>query len=269
MVTEFAELPEEGELVIATIKEVTGHGAYVSLDEYDNLTAFLHISEIATGWIRNVERYVRPKQKSVLKVIRVDKGRVEVDLSLKQVSGEERKSKLIEVKKGEKASAFMDIIKNRNKLSDEQVHALEDKVLLKFDYVYDMFETVAKKGIEAIKSIEIEDEIKNSIEEESRKIQIPEVEVRGTVEISIRASNGINLIKEILTSVESDKGAAKISMTYIAAPKYRIISRAENFKTAERTMNNAVEKIASGIERKGGVFRYTREDSKKRRDVKT
>jgi translation initiation factor 2 subunit 1 len=267
MVTEIAELPDEGELVIATVKEVTGHGAYVSLDEYNNLTAFLHISEIATGWIRNVERYVRPKQKTVLKVIRVHKGRIEVDLSLKQVSGEEKKSKLIEVKKGEKASAFMDIIKKRNNLKDEQIQDLEDRILSKFDYVYDMFEVVARKGIEAIKTIELPEEIRWSIEEESKKIQIPEVEVRGTLEVTVRAPNGINLIKDILSSVESEKGNAKISITYIAAPKYRITSRAENFKIAEKIMKNSIEKLASMIEKKGGTFKYTREDSKKRRDV--
>src|SRR4030095_2298536 len=140
MVTDIKQLPEAGDLVIATVKEVTGHGAYVSLDEYEQLTAFLHISEIATGWIRNIERYVRPKQKTVLKVIRVDKSRVEVDLSLKQVSREERKSKLIEVKKSEKAFAFMNMIKTKNAMSEDKVKELRDIILQKFDSLYDMFE---------------------------------------------------------------------------------------------------------------------------------
>ena len=96
---EIQRLPEEGEIIIVTIRQVTGHGALVTLDEYNNVTGFHHISKIATGWIRKIERYVRPKRKAVLKVIRVNKVRGEVDTSLKQLSAEKRKSKLIEVKK--------------------------------------------------------------------------------------------------------------------------------------------------------------------------
>ena len=156
MVTaELKQIPEAGDIVLVTIKEITGHGAYVSLDEYSNMTGFLHISEIATGWIRNIERYIKPKQKAVLKVIRVDKTRAEVDLSLKQVSGEERKSKLIEVKKNEKATAFMEMVKVKANLSDSQIDELEDNILQKYDSVYDFFETVAKKGIDSIRSLRI------------------------------------------------------------------------------------------------------------------
>lgn len=186
---EVQRLPEDGEIVIATVKEVTGHGAYVTLDEYNNMTGFLHISEIATGWIRNLERYVRPMQKAVLKVIRVDKTRGKVDTSLKQVSGEERKSKLIEVKKNEKAMAFMDFIKSKLKLTNEQVSEIEEKLLQKYDYVYNAFEAIARKGPEAIQSIELAPEMMNAIEEESNKIQIPQMEVRGLMEVSSKKSH--------------------------------------------------------------------------------
>ena len=199
MVTaELRQLPEEGDIVIVSVKQVTGHGAYVGLDEYKGLTGFLHISEIATGWIRNIERYVKPKQKLVLKVIRVDKVRAEVDLSLKQVSGEERKSKVIEVKKSEKSSAFMEIIKSKANLTDTQMKELEEKILQKYDYVYDLFEASARKGVEPIQNLDLSAEIAKAIEEESKKIQIPHVEIRGIFEISIKKPDGIEIVKSVL-----------------------------------------------------------------------
>ncbi len=204
-ISETKKLPELGEIVIVTVKEVTGHGAYVTLDEYDNLTAFLHISEIATGWIRNIERYVKIKQKTVLKVIRVNQARSEVDLSLKQVTGEEKKSKIIEVKKDEKGSAFMDIIKTKLEYDQKTIEDIENKLSQKYDFIYDAFEAVAIKGPEILSSFEFKPEIIEAIEHESKKIQIPFIEVRAVLEIMIKKGNGIDIIRNILTSVEGTK----------------------------------------------------------------
>ena len=260
---ETQRLPEEGETVIATVTQVTGHGAYVTLDEYNNMTGFLHISEIATGWIRNIERYIRPKQKAVLKVTRVNKVRGEVDTSLKQVSGEERKSKLIEAKKYDKAATFLDFIKSKLKLTDDTVKEIEGVLLQKYDYVYDAFEAVSRKGLDAIQNINLSPEIKNAIEEASKRIPIPVVEISGVMEITLKKPNGIEIIKSTLADAEGSKGSANSTITYVGAPRYRVVVTAENFKVAEKFMNNTVEKLRANIEKQHGTFNFVRQDSKK------
>jgi len=263
MTTEMHELPEAGDIVIVTIKEIVPHGAYVTLDEYGGTTGFLHISEIATGWIRNIERYVKPKQKAVLKVIRVNKARVEVDLSLKQVGGEEKKAKLMEVKKDEKSRAFLELIKEKCKLKDEQLKKYVDILSEKYPVLYDLFEVVGKRGIKAIEDLTLPQEIMAAIEEVSSKIPIPSVEVRGIMEITCGKPNGIEIIKETLINAEESKTGAGINISYIGAPKYRLILNAENFKIAEKAINAVVEKIQEGIEKQGGTFKFVREESKK------
>jgi translation initiation factor 2 subunit 1 len=260
---EIQRLHEEGEILIITIRQVTGHGAYVTLDEYNNMTGFLHISEIATGWIRNIERYVRPKQKAVLKVIRVNKVRGEVDTSLKQVSAEERKSKLIEVKKNDKAATFFDFVKSKLKLTDQQVQEIEDRVLQKYDYVFDAFEAVSRKGLDAMQNIDLSADIKNAIEQASGRIPIPLVEISGIMEITSKKPDGIEIIKNMLATAEGNKGGASSTIKYIGAPRYRIVVTAENFKVVEKFMNNTVEKTQTSIEKQHGTFNPVRQDSKK------
>lgn len=262
-ISETKKLPDLGEIVIVTVKEVTGHGAYVTLDEYDDLTAFLHISEIATGWIRNIERYVKAKQKTVLKVIRVSPTRSEVDLSLKQVTGEEKKSKVMEVKKDEKGANFMDVIKTNLGYDQNSIREIEEKISQKYDFIYDAFEAVAIKGTEVLSSLDLKPEVIEAIELESKKIQIPHIEVRAVLEITVRKGDGIDIIKNILGSVDGPKNNSKIDITYIGAPKYRITVTAENFKIAEKALNQAIEKIKTNIEKNSGTFKFTREESKK------
>ena len=262
-ISETKKLPDLGEIVIVTVKEVTGHGAYVTLDEYDNLTAFLHISEIATGWIRNIERYVKVKQKTVLKVIRVNPTRSEVDLSLKQVTGEEKKAKVMEVKKDEKGANFMDVIKTNLGYDQSSIKEIEEKISQKYDFIYDAFEAVAIKGPEVLSTLDLKPEVIEAIELESKKIQIPHIEVRAVLDITVRKGDGIDTIKNILGSVDGSKNNSKIDITYIGAPKYRITVTAENFKIAEKALNHAIEKIKTNIEKNAGTFRFTREESKK------
>jgi translation initiation factor 2 subunit 1 len=77
MTTEVHELPEVGEIIVATIAKIGDHGAYATLDEYNNVQGFLHVSEIAHGWVRNINKFVKEGEKKILFVKKIREGREE------------------------------------------------------------------------------------------------------------------------------------------------------------------------------------------------
>ena len=263
MSTETQELPEIGEIVIATITKVSDHGAYVTLDEYNGIQGFLHVSEIAPGWVRKVTKYVREGEKKVLLIKKVQATRGEIDLSLKQISKEQRKKKLLDVKRFEKEQGILKNIQEKAKLSSKQIEAIEDKLLSKYDSIYDAIIDIATKNKEALENLEITEEIKTVIEDISTKIKLPSVEIRGILELTNNKSNGIEVIRKILLDVIKENNNSKIEISYIGAPKYRVGIIAQDFKTAEKILKPILEKIEKDTKKKGGEFKFTREESKK------
>jgi translation initiation factor 2 subunit 1 len=265
MTTTVQDFPEVGEIVVSTVTRIMDQGAYVTLDEYNNIQGFLHVSEIATGWIRNVEKFLKVGEKKVLLVKRVDPGRSEIDLSLKQVSADQKKKKLLEIKRTEKEKALIDNLKSKGNLTKTEIEKLENLLTDKFGSIYDAFSEVSAKGMSILEDLKLPPKSIPVIEELSSKIQVPHVEIRGVLELTCPKSNGIEIIKNsLLEAMENKK--VNVSVTYIGAPKYRISISAQNFKEAEKELRPILEAIETNIKKKGGTFKFTREESKKTRE---
>lgn len=264
MSTEIQEMPEQGEIVLATVSKVMDHGAYVTLDEYDDVQGFLHISEIAPGWIRSVNKFVKYGEKKVLLVKKVNPDRGDIDLSLKQVSNDQKKQKLKEVKKIEKGKTLLQNLKEKSKLNDSDIEKLEDRLYSKYDSVYDAFIEIGRNGIDSVKELKISKKTSTVIEEICSKIKLPSVEIRGIMEITNSKSDGVEIIKKTL--LDATKKDSTIDITYLGAPKYRLSITSEDFKSAEKSLKPVIAEIQSSIEKKKGTFSFTREESKKTRE---
>ena len=260
MPSDTQELPEIGEIVIATITKISDHGAYVTLDEYNKIQGFLHVSEIAPGWVRKVNKYVRQGEKKVLLVKKVESGRKEIDLSLKQISKDQRKKKLLDVKRFEKEQGILKNIQEKSELTTKQIEELEDQFLSKYNSVYDAMLNIAIKGNAEIDDLKLQKKVLVIIEDICSKMKLPSVELRGILEISNNGSNGVELIQKTLTEAENSKDA-KIDITYLGAPRYRLSLLSQDFKTAEKSLKPILEKIEKNVKKQNGLYNFTREES--------
>jgi translation initiation factor 2 subunit 1 len=255
-------LPEPGEVVICTVREITSHGIYVNLDQYDGTNGFLHVSEISTGWVRNIDRVAKVSQKLVLKVIRINRTRREIDLSLRQVTNEERRAKVIEWKREERALAIMGTVKKKLGLDDVQEKALREKLEEQFGTLYDGLEMAAKKGEKGLAPLGLPEKTAKVIAEvASEKIVPPKYEVGALVEVSSRSPDGIEQVKKTLLAATSAP-SAEVHITYAGAPRYRVRITADDYKQAEKALDTVLEKIKDGVG-KHDAFGFKREISRK------
>ncbi len=256
------EMPESGEVVVCTVREITSHGIYVNLDQYGGMNGFLHVSEISTGWVRNIERVAKVSQKLVLKVIRANRARHEIDLSLRQVTNEERRAKVIEWKREERALAIVGAIRKKLNLDEARTAALRGSLEGEFGTLYEAFEQAARRGEKGLAQLELQEGEAGAIAEIAReKIIPPSYEVGALVEISSKSPNGIEQVKRTLLAA-ANSPSAEVQISYAGAPKYRVRVTADDYKQAEKVLDGVLQKIKDGAG-KHGVFSFKREISKK------
>jgi len=249
------EYPEVGDLVVASVTRVVDYGAYVKLDEYDGVEGLIHISEIASTYVKNIRVHVREGQKLVLKVLRVNPQRFQVDLSLRRVTGREKSDKMLEWKKVKKADSIIKGAAERLKSTNEEVEKIRMVIYEKFDNPFDAFEAAVDDGEETFTKLQIADDWAKALTEVARtRIRLEKAKVTGTVELSCTKTAGVEAIREALKDAKKVKKSrgTTIKVYTLGSPKYRFEVRSKEITDAQATLNLAMEEALNAIKELGG-----------------
>lgn len=256
MVKKKKEFPEEGEFVIGTITKISSHGAYASLDEFEGKEGLIHISEIASTWVRNIRNYVREKQKVVAKVLRVEEAKNHIDLSLRRVTIVMRRNKIQEWKRSQKADNLLELVaKQLDKTKEEVYDAVGWPLEEKFGEIYAGFEEIHEKGEPVLEKLGIDDEwIKTVVELAKAHVTIRKVKLVKIVELKCYKPDGIEIIKNALNKglKSSRRKDITLEVNLVGSPRYRFSIQANDYKNAEKVLNKAVSTTITALEKGGG-----------------
>ncbi len=248
------QLPDKNELVLATIRKIMPYGAFCILSEYGDVEAFLHISEIAPRWIKNIHEFISEGQKHVMKVHRIDAPRGQVDVSMKRVSEEEKRAKLDQIRSDKRANKLLEL-SLKNSKSRMKFENVQKEIEKNYEDTYACLKETMEKGGSALDDVNLPDSLKESIVGIAKKnIKKPTVMIDGTISLTCYDSDGLSKIKKAL-----DVEDKSISILYLGAPSYKITVTDSDYKKAEKKLSTVVEQIKGFAEKNNCDFGFDRD----------
>jgi translation initiation factor 2 subunit 1 len=259
---QYSGWPESGELVVGEVDEIEDFGVFVDLLEYEEKRGLVHVSEVASGWIKNVRDHVNTGQVVVCKVLDIDESSQQIDLSIKDVNDHQRSEKIQDWKNEQKADKWMELAFGED-VSDEQYAAVANELIAEFGSLYDGFEQAAIHGPEALDGLDLsEEEAENVIRTARQNVSVPYVQVTGYVDLRAFGGDGVEDIRGALEAAEGNGEVPEeidLEVTYVGAPEYRIRVQAPNYKTAETELEASAARAEEAIEAVGGSAEFHRE----------
>ena len=248
--------PEEGEIVLCTVKKILPNSVFVALDEYKDREGIVHISEIAPGRIRTIRDFVAEGKKIVCKILRVNRERNQLDLSLRRVTVSMQIAKSTEIKLELKAEKLLEYVAQQNKTTLEVLYKqIGEKLVKSYGSLNAAFNAAYEQGEKAFTSVGIDSSLAKKLTElVQTRMKPAEVEMSTIVELKCRAYNGVEVIKQ---SIKKTKEYAKTKkydpvFRYLGAPRYSVTLKAADYKTGDIVLKDISEHLIKVIEKEGG-----------------
>lgn len=239
-------LPAEGELVLATINNIQQHCAWATLDEYEGYNGMVHISEVASSWVRNIRNFIHDGQHLVCRVMNVDAKTNQISLSIKRVTDAERRKKMDDVRKATRSFKLLEFAAKKLDVDFQKAYETVGKKLEEeFGDLNSAFEAAAKGA-----KLPLDAKWNDVLSEIAKKnVTFPTFEITKFLSICSDAPDGVDQVKSVLLAMKK-KGAA---IQYISAPKYKVAMTGEDRKQTATKLQKMCEEAIASINDAGGA----------------
>jgi translation initiation factor 2 subunit 1 len=254
--------PEVGELVVCQVVDIEDFGVFCDLQEYEEKRGLIHISEVASGWIKNIRDHVKKGHLVVCKILTVSESNHQIDLSLKDVNDHQRSEKIQEWKNEQKADKWLELALGSD-LSNDQFNRIVPGLLNKYGTLYAAFECAVIDGKSAFDELDLTGkEIDSIISIALENISLSKVSISGYVDLECSAPDGIDAIRDALKSAEESitiPPDVKLDVIYVGSPEYLITIVAPDYKLAESLLDQYANYILQSIVKNGGTGKFHRD----------
>jgi len=252
------DVPEEGEYVIGRVIEVKDFGATLNLIEFSERKAFVHISEVASGWVKYIRDFIREGQMVVAKITKVKEGSKVSDASVRQVSGHRKQEKIRDWKNEQRASKLLEVVATKSKIKIEDlVSKIKEDMTTLYGNLYSGFEASVIDKV-AFKNEWKGPWVENFIDIGIANVTPPYVSIGGKFELFSYDSKGVEKIKKALMEPLAVNEDTTLKIASNGSPSYRISVKAPNYKQAEDELKLAVDSVLKIIKTEGGNGTFER-----------
>lgn len=246
------DVPEENEVVLATVRKIIPYGVFCLLPEYNNTEAFLHVSEVASRWIKNIREFVSENDKIVVKILHVDHEKGQIDISLRRVNEEEKRNKLESIKRTARSKKLLQLALQKSKVP-MKLEDLSAKLEEIYGEAYWAFEAILEND-NALAQVQLPEPLKKEIVEiVCKSIRKARVSVGAEFTLKCFGSKGIEDIKQLIGAALTNE--QDIIIRYLGAPRYGLECFSSNYKDANKKLEKIINKLQSSIP-KDCVFEY-------------
>lgn len=245
--------PQIGTVVICRITRVLNYGVFVELLDYKNTTGFVHISEIASRWVKNIRNHVKENQIRAAKILSINTQKQQIDLSLIKVSTEEERSRIDEWKHKRRAEKLIEVLAKKRQVDPSVAWKnVADPLLAKFETLYDAFVVISQDGVDSDFGI-AKDWASDLVPLCETSFTPPEKSLSGLLKLSSNAGDGVERIKSALKSVREASKSKKLELTYTGSGRFLVRVFDLDFKSAEKSLSQVSSAGIKAIESLGGT----------------
>ncbi|MFH0714951.1 MAG: S1 RNA-binding domain-containing protein [Candidatus Diapherotrites archaeon] len=249
------EWPSPGEVVVCRVSKVLEYGVFVELLEYSGVQGFVHISQVASSWVKNIHSFAKEGQVRAGKVTNLDREKRQVDVSFTKVNPSDQRARITSWKQSIRLQKLLEQVAKEVK---EPFELVWEKVAVPFQEKYGSVQEGFQEASSNEQALELIDaKYRKPLKEfVLAKMTAAVKQVQGVFELHSTASNGMEIVKNALKQAQKSVKEGEVEILYAGSGKYNVWIKAKDFKRAEKGLNAAALAVEQSMKGEAGAFSY-------------